>query len=168
MVGFADARYLSDPHKARSQTGYIFILCGTVISCRSQKQTLVATSSNHAKTIALHEACRECVWLRSMSQHIQKASGIENKKNKKKATKMFEDNSACVAQLKEGYIKSDRTKHIPPSFCSYIRELEKNQDVDIEYVWSCDNPADLFTKGLPTTSFRKHVNRIGMRHLRDP
>ena len=32
MVGFADARYLSDPHKARSQTGYVFTVGGTIIS----------------------------------------------------------------------------------------------------------------------------------------
>ncbi|GKA59382.1 retrovirus-related pol polyprotein from transposon TNT 1-94 [Tanacetum coccineum] len=61
LVGYADAGYLSDPHKARSQTGYVFLKGGTAISWRSQKQTLVATSSNHAKVIALHEASRECV-----------------------------------------------------------------------------------------------------------
>ncbi|KAD5508315.1 hypothetical protein E3N88_16018 [Mikania micrantha] len=66
LVGYADAGYLSDPHKAKSQTGYVFINGGTAISWRSQKQTLVATSSNHAEVIALHEASRECVWLRSM------------------------------------------------------------------------------------------------------
>ena len=53
IVGFADAGYLSDPHKARSQTGYVFTVGGTAISWRSQKQTLVATSSNHAEIIAL-------------------------------------------------------------------------------------------------------------------
>ncbi|CAA7020058.1 unnamed protein product [Microthlaspi erraticum] len=58
LVGFADAGYLSDPHKARSQTGYVFTYGGTAISWRSQKQTLVATSSNYAEIIALHEACR--------------------------------------------------------------------------------------------------------------
>ena len=99
-----------------------------------------------------------------MSQHIQEASGIVIEKE---PTKIFEDNSACVAQLKEGYIKSDRTKHIPPRFFSNIRELEKNKEVDIEYVQSCENPADLFTKALPTTTFRKHVYGIRMRHLRD-
>ncbi|CAA7049826.1 unnamed protein product [Microthlaspi erraticum] len=50
--------YLSDPHKARSQTGYVFTIGGTAVSWRSQKQTLVATSSNYAETIALHEACK--------------------------------------------------------------------------------------------------------------
>ncbi|CAA7029245.1 unnamed protein product [Microthlaspi erraticum] len=32
LVGFADAGYLSDPHKARSQTGYVFTYGGTAIS----------------------------------------------------------------------------------------------------------------------------------------
>ncbi|GJT76048.1 hypothetical protein Tco_1042773 [Tanacetum coccineum] len=45
-------------------------LIGTAISQRSQKQTLVATSSNHAEVIALHEDIRECVWSRSMTQLI--------------------------------------------------------------------------------------------------
>ncbi|KAL5560312.1 hypothetical protein UlMin_036523 [Ulmus minor] len=55
LVGYADAGHLSDPHKARSQTGYVFTCGGTAISWRSQKQTLIATSSNHAEVIALHE-----------------------------------------------------------------------------------------------------------------
>ena len=62
LVGYADAGYLSDPHKARSQTGYVFICGGTAISWRSTKQSIVATSSNHAEIIAIHEASRKmCV-----------------------------------------------------------------------------------------------------------
>jgi hypothetical protein len=34
-------------------------------------------------------------------------------------------------------------------------------------VKSCDNLADLFTKSLPTVTFRKCVRGIGIRHLRD-
>ncbi|XP_049370351.1 secreted RxLR effector protein 161-like [Solanum verrucosum] len=66
LVGHADAGYLSDPHKVRSQTSYLFTYGGTAISWRSTKQSIVATSSNHAEIIAIHEASRECVWLRSV------------------------------------------------------------------------------------------------------
>ena len=31
LVGHADASYLSDPYKARSQTGYLFTYGGTAI-----------------------------------------------------------------------------------------------------------------------------------------
>ena len=43
LLGYADAGYLSDPHKARSQTGYGFNNNGTAISWRSVKQTIVTT-----------------------------------------------------------------------------------------------------------------------------
>ncbi|RVW51150.1 Retrovirus-related Pol polyprotein from transposon TNT 1-94 [Vitis vinifera] len=69
LLGYADAGYLSDPHKGRSQTGYVFNCNGTAISWRSVKQTMVATSSNHSEILAIHEASRECIWLRSMIQH---------------------------------------------------------------------------------------------------
>ena len=113
LIGYANAGYLSDPHKGRSQTGYVFTYGGTAISWRSQKQTLVATSSNHAEIIALHEASRECVWLRSMTQHIRATSGLPTIED---PITLYEDNAACVAQMKEGFIKSDRTKHIPQKF----------------------------------------------------
>ncbi|GJU28889.1 retrovirus-related pol polyprotein [Tanacetum coccineum] len=56
LVGYFDAGYLSDPHKARSQTGYVFTYGYTAISWRSTKQSLTATSLNHAELIALYEA----------------------------------------------------------------------------------------------------------------
>ena len=47
LFGYANAGYLSNPHKARSQTMYVFNCNGTAISWRSFKETMVATSSNH-------------------------------------------------------------------------------------------------------------------------
>ena len=70
LIGYADAGYLLDPYKTRSQMGYVFTYGGMIISWRSVKQTMVATSSNHSEILAIHEAIRECVWLRSMIQHI--------------------------------------------------------------------------------------------------
>ncbi|XP_070668915.1 secreted RxLR effector protein 161-like [Malus domestica] len=70
LVGYADAGYLSETHRARSQIDYVFTVGDTTISWRSTKQTLVATSSNHAEILALHEALRECFWLREVMSHI--------------------------------------------------------------------------------------------------
>ena len=97
LRGYADAGYLSDPHNAKSQTGYVFTYGNTAISWKSQKQTLVATSSNHAEIIAPHEASKECRWLRTVTLHIQKTSGLPINKD---ATVLFEDNATCVTQMK--------------------------------------------------------------------
>ena len=91
LLGYADAGYLSDPHKARSQTGYVFNYNGTAISWRSVKQTMVATSSNHSEIITIHEASRECIWLRSMIHHIQESCRLSSVKDK--PTILFEDNA---------------------------------------------------------------------------
>jgi len=162
LIGYADAGYLSDPHKARSQTGYVFTYGGTAISWRSVKQTLTATSSNHSEILAIHEASRECIWLRSMIQHIRERSGLSSIKDS--PTILFEDNVACITQIKGGYIKGDRTKHISPKFF-YTHDLQKSGDIDVQQIRSSDNLADLFTKALPTSTFKRLIHNIGMRRL---
>ena len=61
LLGYADAGYLLDPHKGRSQIGYVFNCNGTAISWRFVKQRMVATSSNHSEILAIHEASCEYI-----------------------------------------------------------------------------------------------------------
>ncbi|KAL0546737.1 hypothetical protein IC582_016650 [Cucumis melo] len=160
LVGYPDAGYLSDPHKARSQTGYLFTCEGIAISWRSIKQTMTTTSSNHVEILATHEASRECAWLRSMTHHIRETCSLSFSKNL--PTILFEDNTACIAQIKGEYIKGDRTKHISPKLF-YTHDLEENGDINVQQISSKDNLANLFAKPLPTSTFEKLVHNIGMR-----
>ena len=98
FFSYVDAGYLSDPHKARSQTRYMFTYGNTVISWRLVKETMVPTSSNHSEILTMHETSRECVWLRFMIQHIRKSCGLSSIKNK--PTVLYEDNVVCIAQVK--------------------------------------------------------------------
>ncbi|GJR15854.1 hypothetical protein Tco_0798506 [Tanacetum coccineum] len=136
LVGYADTGYLSDPHKARSQTGYVFTYGDTAISWRSTKQSFTATSSNHAELIALYEAGRECVWLRSLIKHIQEECGLES-------------------------IKGDKTKHISLKFF-FTYDLQKDGVIDVCQVRSSDNLTDFFTKSLPTKVFELLVKKTGL------
>ena len=79
---------------------------------------------------------------------------------------MYEDNAACIAQLKVGYIKGDRTKHISPKFF-FTHDLQQNGEIEVQQIRSSNNLADLFTKALPTSTFEKLRYKIGMRRLRD-
>ena len=164
LLGYTNAGYLSDTYKARSQLGYVFTCGDTAISWRSVKKTMVATSSNLSELLAIHEASRECMWLRFMIQHIRDSSGISPISNT--ATSLYEDNTACIAQLKGEYIKGDRTKHISPKFL-HTHELQNNGEIDMQQIRSSDNPADLFTMALPAATFKKFLCQIGMRRLKD-
>ena len=121
----------------------------------STKQTLAATSSNHAELLALHETNRECVWLRSLVHRIRESYGLFV--NKGTPTALFEDNEACTTQTREGYIKGDRTKHIDPKFF-FTHEFRQRGVVNVCQIRSCENPADLFTKALPTSIFFRDVS----------
>ena len=79
-------------------------------------------------------------------------------------TILHEDNAACIAQIKGGFIKSDRTKHIAPKFF-YTHQLEKNHEIEVRQIQSNVNLVDLFTKSLPKCTFQKLVNDIGMRQF---
>ena len=162
LVGYADAGYLSDPHRACSQTGYVFTVGDTAIYWRSTKQSLVPTSSNHAEILALHEASCECFWLREVMEHIRSTSGLTSVVDF--PTTIFEDNAACIEQLKKGYIKEDNTKHITPKFF-YSHQQQQHQNIEVKQIRSQDNLADLFTKSLPKSTFEKLVQGIGMRKL---
>jgi hypothetical protein len=77
---------------------------------------------------------------------------------------LYEDNTACIKQLNEGYIKGDKTKHISPKFW-YTHELQQSKDLQIKYVESHNNLADLFTKALPAATFERLRSMIGMERL---
>lgn len=72
LVGFTNAGYLSDSHKARSQISYVFKCNDIAISWHSRKQTITAASSNHVEILVLHKTSWECIWLKSMIQDICK------------------------------------------------------------------------------------------------
>ena len=77
-------------------------------------------------------------------------------------TIIYEDNVVCVTQVKGGYIKGDKTKHISPKFF-YTHELQESRQIDVKQIRFTDNLADLFTNSLLISTFEKLVYGIGIR-----
>jgi hypothetical protein len=163
LLGYTDAGYLSDPHNDRSPTDFVFLQGGTTISWKSSKQTLVSTSTNHSKIIALYEASHQCVWLCRMINHIMYNHVVLMHLRHQPLSLRIMRHVLCRWT---GYIKSNKDKHII-SKLFYPHELQKNGGMEILQTKSCDNLANLFTKSLPYFTFHKCVEGIGMRRLRD-
>jgi hypothetical protein len=160
LAGFADAGYLSDTSDEKSQTGYVFLTGQTAISWKSAKQTLTTTSSNHSEIIALYEASREEIWLQNLLEFINESSGTQKIPL---PTIIYEDNKPCIEQLAAGYIKGDKTKHISPKF--FFTLEQQGNKVDVKWIPSNQNSADLLTKALPPTTHSELKYSIGMRSL---
>ena len=74
---------------------------------------------------------------------------------------IYENNATCITQIRERYIKGDKTKHISLNFF-YTHELQESRQVDIKQIRSFNNLANLFTKSLSTSTFEKIVYGISM------
>ena len=159
LVGYINAMYKSDPHKACSQTNYLCYYNDTIISWRSTKKTLVATFTHHYDIIVLYEVDKEFVWLRFVISHIPSICQITPVNSF--SIIIYEDNVVFVTKVRGGYIKGDKTKHISLKFF-YIYELQESRQIDVKQIHSTDNLADLFTKSLLISTFEKLIYSIGM------
>ena len=86
---------------------------------------------NYSEIIVIHEASRECIWLRSIIQHNKRKCGLSVIDNS--PTILFEDNVAYITQLRRGHIKGDKTKHISPKNF-YTLELQQEREIDIKQI----------------------------------
>ncbi|KAE8258945.1 hypothetical protein A4X09_0g7837 [Tilletia walkeri] len=154
IVGYSDANWAGEVEGRQSQSGYLFKLYGCAISWASLRQDYVALSSVESEYVALTEAGKEAVWLvRAMSDY-----GIPDKH----PVLIRGDNQGALALAQNpGYHR--RTKHIELRY-HYIRSLKTQGTVDLEYVDTHNQTADILTKPVPAPVLYKHRDAIGIRH----
>ena len=111
----------------------------------------MATSTVEAEFMASSLAIKEANWLRSFLEEIGEPPWN---------VKIFIDNQGCINNLRNP-VNSKFTKHIAVAF-HYAREAIKLCQVDIQYVESAKNRADVMTKPLVGPVFRKHVDALGL------
>ena len=61
-------------------------------------------------------------------QHIRETCDLSY--GKVIPTIQYEDSAACISQLRDGYVKEDRTKHTSQNFF-FIQDLRRNDDINI-------------------------------------
>lgn len=73
---------------------------------------------------------------------------------------VFEDNQGCIALIKNSS-NNRRVKHIDLKY-RFICEHLQNGCIELYYVNSNDNQADIFTKGLPVNIFVNSVKLLNL------
>ena len=66
LIGYSDADWGEDRIDRKSYYGYVFTLGGGAINWKSKKQNTVATSSAELEYVALSNASREAIFLKSL------------------------------------------------------------------------------------------------------
>ena len=149
MVGFVDSDGSGDLDGRKSTSGYVFQVYGGPVLWGSKKQSCVATSTVQAEFIAASTAVKEATWLRGLLSELD----IPVWK-----VRLYCDSTGCIANLKNP-VNSKYTKHIAIAF-HHAREDVVNGNIDLKYIPSAENVADIFTKALPVPTFLRLKDMI--------
>jgi hypothetical protein len=150
LEAYLDLDWANCVDDRKSVTGFICLLGGYPISWCSKKQNTTTLSSAEAEYVAASATCQEIMWLRNFLREI----GFPQRK----ATPLYVDNQAAI-RLGHNPVLHGRTKHIEVRH-HYIREVVANGNVELRYVFTDKNVADIMTKALGKSKFFYHREKL--------
>lgn len=154
LCGFVDSDWGgSDKQDRKSTTGYLFKLFDVcTITWSTKKQMSVAASSTEAEYMALYEAVREALWLKSLAASINIVVD--------KPIIIYEDNNGCIS-IANNPTNHKRSKHIDIKYHFSREQVEKNV-IKLNYIPTGQQLADALTKPLPAVAFQDIRRKIGL------
>jgi hypothetical protein len=151
LEAYSDSDFASDPDTRRSVSGIVFKYSGGAIVWASRRQQSVSLSTTEAEYVAASEAAKDVVWLTRLFNEIAPFD----------ATPVLQVDNASAIKLAKNPIFHKRSKHIDVR-AHFVRELVEEGKLIIEHIASKDQVADLLTKPIPSTQFRRLRDKIGL------
>ena len=141
LICFSDADYAGDTSTRRSTTGQLLKFNGGVVSWASSRQHSVALSTTEAEFIAAAETAKSALWTARLLGEL----------GYRVIPKLKIDNQSAIKLIQDPQYHK-RTKHIDVRY-HFIREKHERGDIQVEYVPTDHQEADLLTKPLNKTTF---------------
>nr|GEV78403.1 copia protein [Tanacetum cinerariifolium] len=154
LIAFLDADHAGCIDSRKSTSGGIQFLGDKLVSWMSKKQNCTAMSLAEAEYVALSASCAQVMWMRTQLQDY----GF-NYNN----IPLYCDSQSAIA-ISCNPVQHSRTKHIHTRY-HFIKEQVENGIIELYFVRTKYQLADMFIKALPEDWFKYLVRRIGMRCL---
>jgi hypothetical protein len=121
------------------------------VSWASKKQNSVALSTAEAEYIVAGHCCAQLLWMRqTLRDYGYKLS---------KVTLLFDIESAI--RMADNLVEHNRTKHIDIRY-HFLRDHQQKGEIEIAYVSTHNQLADIFTKPLDENTFSKLKNELNI------
>ena len=154
LFGYTDADWAGSVTDRRSTSGFMFSF-GSAAVTWSKKQPTVALSSTEAEYRGAAVAACEVAWLYKLLGDF----GLQvNRK-----VVIYCDNLSSI-QLARNPMFHARTKHIEVHY-HFIRERVLSSDIDLMYVNTEEQVADIFTKALGAEKLQRFRAMLGVQEL---
>ena len=151
LVGYSDSDFAGCKIDRKSTSGSCQLLGGRLVSWFSKKQKSISTSTAEAEYIAAGSCCAQILWMKHQLQDY----GLSYTK-----VPIYCDNQSAIA-MTGNPVQHSLTKHISIRY-HFIREHVQQKDIEMHFIPTEQQLADIFTKPLPEAVFMKLVNELGM------
>nr|GFB09341.1 putative ribonuclease H-like domain-containing protein [Tanacetum cinerariifolium] len=149
---YTDADLTGDKGNRRSTSGYFTLVGGNLVTWGSKKQKVVALSSAEAEFRGITRGLAEALWIRKLLSEIRYHST--------QTSKIMCDNKAAI-QISENPVQHDRTKHIEVDR-HFIKEKLENGIIELSFVRSKDQLADILTKAVSGKIFMHCLSKLNI------
>nr|GFC19385.1 copia protein [Tanacetum cinerariifolium] len=154
LSAYADADHARCQDTRRSTSGSAQFLGEKLVSWSSKKKKSTAISSTEAEYIALSGWCSQILWMHS--QLIDYGSQFNK-------IPLYCYNKSAIA-LCCNNVQYSRAKHIDVRY-HFMKEQVENGIVELYFVRTEYQLADIFTKPLPRERFNFLINKLGMKNM---
>nr|GEV09135.1 retrovirus-related Pol polyprotein from transposon TNT 1-94 [Tanacetum cinerariifolium] len=154
LTGFSDADYAGCKDTFKSTSGGAQFLGEKLVSWSLKKQDFTSLSTAEAEYVSLSACCAQVLWMRTQLTDY----GFSFNK-----IPLYCDSKSAIA-ISYNLVQHSRTKHIAVRY-HFIKEHVEKGTIELYFVKTDYQLADLFTKALPADRFNYLVRHLGMRSL---
>ena len=151
LIGYTDSDHAGCAIDRKSTSGGCQLLGNRLISWSSKKQTSVACSTTEAEYVAAGRCCAQVLWIQNQLLDY----GYKFRK-----TPICCDNTSAIL-ITQNPVQHTKTKHIEIRH-HFIRDISQKGKVELFYVPTTEQLADLFTKALDEKTVQYLIGDLGI------
>jgi hypothetical protein len=157
LIGYSDADWAGCKINRKSTSGTCQFLGRSLVSWASKKQNSVALSTTEAEYIAAGHCDTQLLWMRqTRMDYGYKLTKVH----------LLCDNESAI-RMADNPVEHSRTKHIAIRY-HFLRDHQQKGNIEIAYINTKEQLADIFTKPLDEQTFTKlrhELNILDSRNL---
>nr|GEX57573.1 retrovirus-related Pol polyprotein from transposon TNT 1-94 [Tanacetum cinerariifolium] len=151
LTAYSDADHAGCHLDRKSTSGSVKFIGDKFMCWSSKKQNCVPISTAESEYIAVSSCCAQGLWMRTQLTDY----GFFNEK-----LPIYCDSKSAIA-ISCNPVQHTRTKHIDVRY-HFIKDHVKKGTIELYFVGTEFQLADLFTKSLPEARFKFFVKKLGM------